>query len=403
MATNFPTSADDATTVGGDSLPAAGTALSDSTEGHPSHSDLHENVGDAVQAIEAKVGTGSSTPAANTVLTGTASGTSGWATVSTAMIGDDQVTQAKIGEDAVGADQLAANAVVTTSIVDDQVTQAKIGPGAVGTTELGSDAVNGDKIADDVINSEHIAAGAIDTEHIADGQVTAGKLAEAYYTEAESDARFLGITAKAADSDKLDNLDSTQFLRSDADDTTTGRLTVNTTSVGTAGNQALNIVCPTNSSPTGGISFQYGTGGTVVNHGIFRMSNNNIHRYVFLQEDNASLADVQLQSLYYSGSLTSTSDETLKNNEGPALGLSFVNRLAPFTGTWIDGDGEKHQFLGAQSVEAALTAEGVDAADYGMIGNDSEIGPRTMSYMELVPVLVKAVQELTARLEAVEG
>ena len=62
MATNFPTSADDATTVGGDSLPAAGTALSDSTAGHPSHSDLHENVGDAVQAVEAKVGTGSSTP-----------------------------------------------------------------------------------------------------------------------------------------------------------------------------------------------------------------------------------------------------------------------------------------------------------------------------------------------------
>lgn len=36
----------------------------------------------------------------------------------------------------------------------------------------------------------------------------------------------LGSTAKAADSDKLDNLNSTQFLRSDADDTTTGTLTV---------------------------------------------------------------------------------------------------------------------------------------------------------------------------------
>jgi len=36
----------------------------------------------------------------------------------------------------------------------------------------------------------------------------------------------LGSTAKAADSDKLDALNSTQFLRSDADDTTTGTLTV---------------------------------------------------------------------------------------------------------------------------------------------------------------------------------
>ena len=46
--------------------------------------------------------------------------------VATAEIQNDAVTQAKIGDDAVGADQLAANAVVTASIVDDNVTQAKI-------------------------------------------------------------------------------------------------------------------------------------------------------------------------------------------------------------------------------------------------------------------------------------
>ena len=118
MATNFPTSADDATTVGGDSLPAAGTALSDSTAGHPSHSDLHENVGDAVQAVEAKVGTGASTPAANTVLTGTGSGTSGWATVSTAMIGDTQVTTAKLADDAVTAAKIHDDAVTKVVVTD---------------------------------------------------------------------------------------------------------------------------------------------------------------------------------------------------------------------------------------------------------------------------------------------
>ena len=205
------------------------------------------------------------------------------------------------------------------------------------------------------------------------------------------------------DADELGGQAAANYLRSNADDTTTGRLTINTTNTSTAGNQSINIACGTNSAPDGGISFQYGTGGTVINHGIFRMSNANIHRFVFLQENNSSLADAQLNNLYYAGSLVSTSDETLKNNEGPALGLSFVNRLAPFTGTWIDGDDDKHQFLGAQSVQAALTAEGVNAADYGMIGDDSEIGPRTMSYMELVPVLVQAVNELTDRLEAIEA
>jgi hypothetical protein len=40
------------------------------------------------------------------------------------------------------------------------------------------------------------------------------------------DSDYLGITDKASDSEKLDNLDSTQFLRSDTDDTMTGVLTI---------------------------------------------------------------------------------------------------------------------------------------------------------------------------------
>ena len=61
--------------------------------------------------------------------------------VVTASIVDDNVTQAKIADDAVGADQLASSAVVTASIVDDAVTQAKIADDAVGADQLASDAV----------------------------------------------------------------------------------------------------------------------------------------------------------------------------------------------------------------------------------------------------------------------
>lgn len=256
----------------------------------------------------------------------------------------------------------------------------------LGTDLSGSVTFNGDE------NTVTLNASVVNDSHTHDGR---------YYTETESDARFLGINATAADSDELGGQAAANYLRSNADDTTTGRLTIDNSNVGSAGNQAINIL-DTSSQGLAGISFRY-TNNSPVQHGIFRMSNASVHRFVFLQENNASLADAQLQNLYYSGSLTSTSDETLKNNEGPALGLSFVNRLAPFTGTWIDGDDEKHQFLGAQSVEAALTAEGVNADNYGLIGDDSEIGPRTMSYIELVPVLVQAVNDLTARLEAVEA
>ena len=75
---NYPTSLDDATTVAGDALPVAGTALSETGEGHPAHAELHENLGDAVQALEAKVGVNSSTPVANGVLASTATGQSDW-------------------------------------------------------------------------------------------------------------------------------------------------------------------------------------------------------------------------------------------------------------------------------------------------------------------------------------
>jgi len=61
--------------------------------------------------------------------------------VVTASIVDDNVTQAKIADDAVGADQLASSAVVTASIVDDNVTQAKIADDAVGADQLAANAV----------------------------------------------------------------------------------------------------------------------------------------------------------------------------------------------------------------------------------------------------------------------
>jgi hypothetical protein len=52
-----------------------------------------------------------------------------------------------------------------------------------------------------------------------------------YYTETESDARYLGITAKAADSNLLDGIDSTSFLRSDAADTSSTTYTFTNTSI----------------------------------------------------------------------------------------------------------------------------------------------------------------------------
>ena len=87
--------------------------------------------------------------------------------VVTASIVDDNVTQAKLADDAVGADQLASSAVVTASIVDDNVTQAKIADDAVGADQLASSAVVTASVVDD----------AITTAKIADDQITLAKMA----------------------------------------------------------------------------------------------------------------------------------------------------------------------------------------------------------------------------------
>ena len=78
MATNYPSSLDADSTVGGGAEPDSATALDDSTSGHPTHSGWHKNLGDAVQQVETKLGIGSSTPSAGKVL-GCASGaTTAW-------------------------------------------------------------------------------------------------------------------------------------------------------------------------------------------------------------------------------------------------------------------------------------------------------------------------------------
>ena len=64
------------------------------------------------------------------------------ASVTTPIIADDAVTQAKIADDAVGADQLAANAVVTASITDANVTTDKIADDAVTADKLANTAVS---------------------------------------------------------------------------------------------------------------------------------------------------------------------------------------------------------------------------------------------------------------------
>ena len=106
--------------------------------------------------------------------------------VTTNVIADDAVTQAKVADDAIGADQLAASAVVTASIVDDNVTQAKIADDAVGADQLAASAVVTASMVDDAVTAAKLASNAVVTASIVDDNVTHAKLEGRYTAKATS-------------------------------------------------------------------------------------------------------------------------------------------------------------------------------------------------------------------------
>ena len=87
-------------------------------------------------------------------------------------IASQAVENSMLADDAVGADELAANAVVTASIVDDNVTQAKIADDAVGADQLAASAVVTASIVDDAITEAKIADNAVESEHINDNVIS---------------------------------------------------------------------------------------------------------------------------------------------------------------------------------------------------------------------------------------
>jgi hypothetical protein len=115
---------------------------------------------------------------------------------------------------------------------------------------------------------------------------------------------------------------------------------------------------------------------------------------------------------------TQTSDERLKKNiQNDTLGLSFINRLRPVKYEWkasneLDQDNpyyaeENRRTIGvtmhgllAQEVKIALDAEGVMTFAGWDQGPD---GIQSISREMFITPLIKAIQELSAKVEALEA
>lgn len=224
-------------------------------------------------------------------------------------------------------------------------------------------------------------------------------------------SKYLGASAKASDSDKLDGLDSTQFLRSDASDITTGSIGVcGNLCVGnitTAGNRAVCVMSADgykagfeaygSSQGTGyvyvGQSTTYGggieyngdnspvtTGAGADNLVLWRKENSVDY---WTAKNCVSSNDWEFRAnVCVGGQLIETSDIRYKENikSLPNNTLSNVMKLRPVTYNRIDSD----------ELEYGLIAQELETIYPDLVKGDEY---KSITYTKLTSILIKSIQE----------
>jgi hypothetical protein len=99
-------------------------------------------------------------------------------------------------------------------------------------------------------------------------------------------------------------------------------------------------------------------------------------------------------AVYATNGTIQTSDEREKADiKATKLGLDFIKSIVPVSYRWKDGE-EHHQGVIAQNVQAAANGEAC-----GVSGDDR----LSLNYSELIGPLIKAVQELSEKVEQKRG
>ena len=121
---------------------------------------------------------------------------------------------------------------------------------------------------------------------------------------------------------------------------------------------------------------------------------------VTLGDANIAAIRCQVQTI---SSLSDARDK--KNIEPLPVGLDFINSLNPVKFTWDMRDGAKVDIdeAGFIAQELDQAQQDHDAEDYLQLVLKDNPEKLEASYGKLVPALVKAIQELTARIETLEG
>ena len=132
----------------------------------------------------------------------------------------------------------------------------------------------------------------------------------------------------------------------------------------------------------------------IFTRGIYPMSDNSF---------SIGSGSQRFTTIYATNGSINTSDKNEKNTIVESdLGLDFVNKLKPVSYKWNEDDGKTHYGLIAQEVEETVIDIGKTVSDFGAI-DKPDGDPMGLSYNEFISPLIKAVQELTAKNDALEA
>jgi hypothetical protein len=195
-------------------------------------------------------------------------------------------------------------------------------------------------------------------------------------------------------------------LETAINNTAVGGTSTLTNNISSVGNTAMGVYALSQCTGQENTSIGYFAGANITTGG----NNTNIGRISYASSATVSneitLGDSSIATLRCQvTSITSLSDARDKTNIQPlAPGLNFINRLNPVSFDWNMRDGGKVGIADtgfiAQDLQSCqnLTQEFIPGLVYAENPNKLEA-----AYGKLIPVLVKAIQELTARVAELEG
>ena len=250
------------------------------------------------------------------------------------------------------------------------------------------------------------------------GSLTGTPTIPSNVSDLTNDSGFI-TSADGGNAATLDSLDSTQFLRSDADDTSTGNLTIqkdapklvldSSSSGSTTNEQSATISL--GESGTGGAALHLaytGDGYSYIGMGSLGADNipDNRAMRLFYTNDNVHFYD----SLSCAGNITAySSDRRLKENiKTIESGLDKICRLRGVTFDWKDGL-EELGFSPEMKTETGLIAQelqevmpdAVVPAPFDHDNNGSISGENylTVKPEKIIPVLIEAIKEQQTQIE----